>query len=41
MKRKSDISELFPQFKTLAEKYHKTSLVSLFTDNGGEYVALT
>ncbi|KAL4570097.1 hypothetical protein LXL04_025748 [Taraxacum kok-saghyz] len=41
MKRKSDVSTLFPQFRSLVEKYYNTSLVSLFTDNGGEYIKLT
>lgn len=41
MQRKSDVSTLFPQFKSLVEKYYVTPLVSIFTDNGGEYVALT
>lgn len=41
MKHKSDVSPIFPKFKTLAEKYYNTSLISFFTDNGGEYVALT
>ena len=41
MKRKSDVYTLFPQFKTLVEKYHQTPLISVFTDNGGEYIALT
>lgn len=41
MQKKSDVSILFPQLKTLVEKYHNTPLISLFTDNGGEYIALT
>ncbi|KAC9592594.1 hypothetical protein E3N88_45594 [Mikania micrantha] len=40
IKRKSDVSTLFPIFKTLVEKFFKTSLVSLFSDNGGEYIGL-
>jgi len=40
MKRKSDVSTLFPQFHTLVEKYYNTPLVSLFTDNGGEFIKL-
>ncbi|KAL4586189.1 hypothetical protein LXL04_010821 [Taraxacum kok-saghyz] len=40
MKRKSDVSVLFPQFKTLVEKFFHTPLVSLFSDNGGEYTGL-
>ncbi|KAL4576014.1 hypothetical protein LXL04_012102 [Taraxacum kok-saghyz] len=41
MKHKSDVSILFPQFRTLVEKYYNTPLVSLFTDNGGEFIKLT
>ncbi|KAJ9566234.1 hypothetical protein OSB04_002200 [Centaurea solstitialis] len=40
MKQKSDVSHLFPQFKMLVEKYFQTPLISLFTDNGGEYQGL-
>lgn len=40
MKHKSDIKILFPQFKKLVEKYFKTPLISIFTDNGGEYTGL-
>jgi hypothetical protein len=29
-----------PQFKLLVEKYLQAPLVSLFTDNGGEYIGL-
>ncbi|KAL4576526.1 hypothetical protein LXL04_012621 [Taraxacum kok-saghyz] len=41
LKRKSDVKSLFPQFKSLVEKYYSTPIVSIFTDNGGEYIALT
>lgn len=40
IKYKSDVSKLFPQFKRLVEKYFNTSIISMFTDNGGEYQAL-
>ncbi|KAL4565975.1 hypothetical protein LXL04_030083 [Taraxacum kok-saghyz] len=40
MKHKSDLQTLFPQFKRLVEKYFKTPLISIFTDNGGEYIGL-
>ena len=40
IKRKSDVSVLFPQFKSLVEKKFQTPLISLFTDNGGEYIGL-
>lgn len=41
MKCKSEVSTPFPQFRTLVEKYYNTSLISLFTDNGGEFIKLT
>ena len=41
MKKKSDVSILFPQFKTLTEKYYQTPIVSLFTDKGGEFIKLS
>ncbi|KAJ0545685.1 putative RNA-directed DNA polymerase [Helianthus annuus] len=41
MKHKSDVSLLFPQFKVLVENFFQTPLISLFTDNGGEYIGLT
>ncbi|KAJ9560019.1 hypothetical protein OSB04_005179 [Centaurea solstitialis] len=40
IKLKSDVSKLFPQFKLLVEKFFQTPIVSIFTDNGGEYVGL-
>ncbi|KAD5508125.1 hypothetical protein E3N88_15828 [Mikania micrantha] len=40
IKQKSDVAILFPQFKSLVEKFFKTPLVSLFSDNGGEYIGL-
>ncbi|GJT77324.1 retrovirus-related pol polyprotein from transposon TNT 1-94 [Tanacetum coccineum] len=40
IKRKPDVSILFPQFKILVEKFFHTPQVSLFSDNGGEYVGL-
>ncbi|MFS7942758.1 putative RNA-directed DNA polymerase [Helianthus anomalus] len=40
MKRKSDVATLFPQFKNLVEKFFQTPLISIFTDNGGEYIGL-
>lgn len=41
MKHRSDVSILFPQFKSLVEKYHNALLISLFTETSGEYVPLT
>uniref|UniRef100_A0A251S8E3 Putative zinc finger, CCHC-type n=1 Tax=Helianthus annuus TaxID=4232 RepID=A0A251S8E3_HELAN len=40
IKKKSDVSILFPQFKTLVENFFRTPLVSIFSDNGGEYIGL-
>ncbi|KAL4557404.1 hypothetical protein LXL04_035581 [Taraxacum kok-saghyz] len=38
MKHKSDVAKLFPQFKLLVEKYFQDPIISLFSDNGGEYL---
>ena len=40
MQHKSDVAKLFPQFKILVEKFFNQQIVSLFTDNGGEYIGL-
>ena len=40
MKKKSDVAILFPQFKLLVEKFFQHSIISLYTDNGGEYLSL-
>lgn len=40
LKRKSDVATIFPQFKLLVEKYLGSLIVSIFTDNGGEYQGL-
>ncbi|KAK1441497.1 hypothetical protein QVD17_07436 [Tagetes erecta] len=40
IKRKSDVSIIFPQFKLLVEKFFQTQIISIFTDNGGEYIGL-
>lgn len=40
MKKKYDVSTLFPQFKRLVENYFQTSLSSMFSDNGGEHQKL-
>ncbi|KAI3526642.1 hypothetical protein L1887_05902 [Cichorium endivia] len=40
LKRKSDVATIFPQFKLLVEKFFGSPLVSIFTDNGGEYQGL-
>lgn len=40
MKRKSDSLAIFTRFKSLVEKYFKTKIYQLFSDNGGEYLKL-
>lgn len=40
LKKKSDINVLFPQFKNLAGTYFHTFLISIFSNNGGEYQKL-
>nr|KYP46384.1 Retrovirus-related Pol polyprotein from transposon TNT 1-94 [Cajanus cajan] len=40
LKNKSDVSIIFPQFKNLVEKYFNTPLVSIYSDNGGEFLKL-
>ena len=34
VKRKSDVSLIFPHFKTLLEKFFKQKLITLYSDNG-------
>ncbi|KAL4582707.1 hypothetical protein LXL04_007266 [Taraxacum kok-saghyz] len=40
IKRKSDVSKIFPQFKLLVEKFFQTPIISIFSDNGGDYQGL-
>lgn len=40
MRNKSDVSILFPQFKSLVENYFQLPLISVYSDNGGEYLSL-
>ncbi|KAL4591254.1 hypothetical protein LXL04_004212 [Taraxacum kok-saghyz] len=40
IKHKSDVSKIFPQYKLLVEKFFQKPIISMFTDNGGEYQAL-
>lgn len=40
MKHKSDVFSIFVQFKSIVEKSFNFSIVSLFTDNGGEFIKL-
>lgn len=37
MKKKSDTYELFISFQKLVENYFQTKIISVFSDNGGEY----
>ncbi|KAL0786108.1 hypothetical protein Bca101_002354 [Brassica carinata] len=41
LKRKSDVSDVFKRFKVLVENRFQSKLRTLYTDNGGEYIALT
>ncbi|KAK0598258.1 hypothetical protein LWI29_033060 [Acer saccharum] len=40
LKNKSDVHDVFGRFKTLVEKFFKNSIISFYSDNGGEYIAL-
>ena len=40
LKQKSDTATIFPRYKALVEKYFKTPILHLYSDNGGEYEAL-
>jgi hypothetical protein len=40
MKQKSDVFSIFIQFKSIVEKYFNLPIVSLFSDNGGEFIKL-
>jgi hypothetical protein len=40
LKRKSDVQTVFQRYKAIVEKYFQHSIVSLYSDNGGEYIAL-
>ena len=40
LKNKSDVSIIFPAFKSLVEKYFNLPIVSLHSDNGGEFIKL-
>lgn len=41
LKRKSQVSEVFQRFKALVENRFHSKIRTLYTDNGGEYIALT
>lgn len=40
MKNKSDVSIIFPQFKVIVEKFFNSLIITLYLDNGGEYIKL-
>lgn len=40
MKNKSDVSFIFPVFKSLVEKQLQSHIKTLYSDNGGEYIKL-
>ena len=37
---KSDVYTISPKYKSMVEKYFKTSLITLYTDGGTEYTSL-
>ena len=39
-KKKSDVKTTFICFKAVVENYFKTNIVTLYSDNGGEYITL-
>lgn len=40
MKQNSDVSTIFPVFKSLVEKQLQSTIKTLYSDNGGEYIKL-
>lgn len=40
LQKKSDTEPIFLQFKALVEKYFKRPIITLYSDNGGEYEKL-
>lgn len=40
LKHKSDVLTIFTHFKSLVENFFHQKIISLYTDNGGEYTAL-
>ena len=40
LKNKSDVKDTFILFKNIVEKFFRRSIISLYSDNGGEYIAL-
>jgi hypothetical protein len=41
LNKKSDVKNTFICFKAIVENYFKEKIVTLYSDNGGEYIALT
>lgn len=41
MKKKSDVATLFPKFKLFVENFLQPPIISIFNDNGGEYMGLS
>ena len=41
LKKKSQVHDVFQRFKALVENRFQTKIRTLYTDNGGEYIALT
>jgi hypothetical protein len=40
LKRKSDVDEVFTRYKAIVENYFQHRIITLYTDNGGEYLGL-
>lgn len=39
-KHKSDVKDTFILFKNIIEKFFQLPIISVYSDNGGEYIAL-
>ena len=40
LRKKSDVLSVFTRFKTLVENKFQTQIITLYSDNGGEYIAM-
>jgi hypothetical protein len=40
LKYKSDVSTIFPKFKSLVEKFFNLPIITIYSDNGGEFIKL-
>jgi len=40
LRKKSEVKPTFIRFKALVENYFKTKIMTIYSDNGGEYIAL-